>query len=284
MPGPLVGPGPSIPLPWWADPKGASVMDPLAVALARKAVGTAQTVGSKLGLNDPTNQLLMAAGGPIEGAEQDIWGSLNRHLKAQAADLAQVDPITGASNSMIYPTLERTHTGSSIPPPITGRGMLLEIVARHPDLEGVFDPTSMPGTMSRPPGFWAQRHAQARLRGLATPSPEEALTTKILKGGFDRPTATLEEVVQLMQGGQATPELSRTAAPTKPIGDTGPRYSQGIMRNRPALLKRAGLTEDDVRAIRTMSPKALKDAYPNVPQTTLTAVRSRDSFGWVPDK
>lgn len=112
MPGPLIK---SPELPWWADPKGASVMDPLYVTLARKAAGI-------LGADDPNSQVMNIAGGPLattvesKGLSPLLKAIFTKspeaegvYNKAMASQLPEVLANRQASNAAKYATNARAH-------------------------------------------------------------------------------------------------------------------------------------------------------------------------------
>lgn len=105
MPGPIIQPQP---LPWWADPKGASVMDPLTVTLARKAASL---------LPDPQTQVMMSAGGPWMAAGESegyLARLLDRLFKSHAGSFVE------GSNTAKYGRLADEHDA------------LLDVMHGHP--------------------------------------------------------------------------------------------------------------------------------------------------------
>jgi len=262
---------PNPPFPSWADPNQANSQDPLYQTLLRKAVGV-------FGLNDPTAAVMGAA---APGGAEGTGGLLDYLSRIKAGKVAPL----GASQELINlltkfapsgtpgGSAAGTSIGGSVPQPTTTRQIFGNMLSRNPDLTGAFQAPEK-ADLARPPGMRGQLQREAAVRGAFQPTMEESLNKDMASGAFERPSVTdpsmLRDVMpQPAQGMTAKLHYDTTN------GRSGASMKQGLLR-----LAKAGLTVDDIKAMRDMGLDAATAKY-KLPRNTLLPIINRESYPWI---
>ena len=244
-------------LPWWADPEGESVLDPLHRTLVRKVVKLS-------GLDTPEGQVMSAAmPTPLSVAGPGIFGGLlAKKMRSRippytpgaspaAADLithlfgfkANMDPETIAKKavemSRVTPRKGFPSEGVRVPKRLTIR--------------------NQESTLSTPPKTEVWRR-YAPWRDTSSPasvtSPDELPDIK----------------------GTALNMKQRTSRTKPPI--SGVQNAPNALQ---AHFKKSQFTEDDIRLIRNTTLEKAQKLYPKAKRETLRGIHNRDSWGWVKD-
>lgn len=266
-------------LPWWADPKGTSVTDPLYATIARKVVGAGQALGG----DDPT-QSLMGVANPLTMVEGPPGGLIKTLMKYKTDPLGDASgKLMGLLNRFKSSTpdpskvLASSKLGSSVPTPPRWGAMLSNVFSRVPEAKGLLE-TEMPNRpMKIGAGHQAQLSLQGKINNKFTQSAEDRLQTSILKGVYDRPAVrSFEELSDVAPSASMSP--SRPSPPISQVASSGRQNSRAAT----ALVK-SGLSEDDVRFIRTAPLERVLEKFGKMNPNTLNSVRRRDSFSWIKD-
>lgn len=182
MPGPIIQ-NPEI--PWWADPKGSSVMDPLYITLARKAAGL-------MGVDNPTSNIMGAAsGGPLGEPAEEVGGAARKLANfLNRGKLQPSEAINPAS----------TNIGGVLSPPLTFTEMYNKMIQRVPEAANLLMKPDIRRTITRAPGLPSTYIRQAAFRNIGKQAARDAMDAASL----DLPRAS----------GSSLDDLLTTAATT----------------------------------------------------------------------
>lgn len=264
---------PRQPLPDWADPAQASVMDPLYKTLARRATST-------LGLDDPSSQIMNAAM-PMTNIETGPIGTVKGALKADLGPKAEaaatlIKQLLGFNANPVDKNLVPTESlMRRVPSPLRFDDILKRTLTRVPEARDMFE---IPGSVvKRAPGLPSRYQAEAAIRGGSKPTQEAGLLADVLSGKYERPS-----VRSFAELSDIAPSPSNTVSGPRPALSG---YASNGIGNAKAMsaLSRSGLTQEDVRLIRTLSKEEATQKYPKIGPDTLSGIRRKDTFSWIKD-